>query len=548
MAIPQLIRTTDTSQLGALSVGGAPAVHAAPELRDLLETRLGPGSSAFFAEPAVAGRPGQAVERVSWFGETAGEGVALGALTGQAKAQAEDQLRQTMRRQAPLMADPRHAPLLRAALMVPSDDDVRILGGDPVLTNWGFVPAGVDANDPAALDRHWAATLGRFAPFASPWRTGATVLPPEPPPTQAPAAQPAAAAPVPATAPLAVAAQVLPWYQRPAAWAGCAAAILVAGIAIGLLLRFLLPPAQIATAERIRGLIDAQVEVNRGLAEQEARLREMLAGDVCTAENPLGSANPRRPVFPVEGDPPKPEEKKSEGDPAKETDTAGDRLIDVIDSGTVLVITEASKGTGFFVAPGFVATNRHVVEPAKDGKAYVISKSLGRVVEASILAITPENPEILRDYALLKLPEGEAAKAQVLRITGTLDRLDQVVAAGFPGFVIQHDAHFQALMKGDLTSVPDAVVSNGIVSTIQNQPEGAGAIIHTAILSHGNSGGPLLDLCGRVVGINTLIQLDKKSHRQSNISLTTADLVAFLRANNVPVTLSDGRCKAPRVG
>jgi S1-C subfamily serine protease len=550
MAIPQLIRTTDTSRFGPLAVGGVPAVHAAPELRDLMETRLGPGSASFFAEPAVAGRPGQTVERVSWFGEHAGEGVALGALTGAAKAQAEEHLRQTMRRLAPLMADARHAPLLRAALMVPSDDDVRIVGGDPVLTNWGFVPPGVDPNDSAQLDRHWTSTLGRFAPFPSPWRAAASVLPPDPAPTQAPAAvpPPAAAVAPPPPAAAVVAAPLLPWYQRPAAWAGCAAAILVAGVAIGLLLRFLLPPQQIASSDRIRALIQAQVEVNRGLAEQEARLRELLAGDVCTVDDPLGSANPKRPVFPVEGDPAKPAEKKSEGDPAKETDTAGDRLIDVIDSGTVLVITEASKGTGFFVAPGFVATNRHVVEPAKDGKAYVISKALGRVVPASIVAVTPENPEILRDYALLKLPDGAAEKAQVLRVTSTLDRLDQVVAAGFPGFVIQHDAHFQALMKGDLTSVPDAVVSNGIVSTIQAQPEGAGAIIHTAILSHGNSGGPLLDLCGRVVGINTLIALDKKSHRQSNISLTTADLVAFLKANNVPVTTSDGRCKAPKVG
>ncbi|MCC7048247.1 MAG: hypothetical protein IT562_16155, partial [Alphaproteobacteria bacterium] len=390
MATAQLIRTTDTSALKPVAAGGAPAVHAASELRDLLETRLGPGSSQLFAEPAVAGRPGQAVERVSWFGEHAGAGQALGDLTGQAKTAAEEALRQAMRRLAPLLADPRHAPLLRAALMLPGDDDVRILAGDPVLTNWGFVPANVDPADLDAMDRHWRATLGRFAPFPSPWRGGATVLPPEPPPTRpsptrAPvaAAAPAAAVPPPTTpAPVAATGTLLPWYQRPTAWAGCAAAILLAGVAIGLLLRFLLPPAQVATADRVRALIAQQVEVNRGLEQQVARLRQAMAGDVCTAENPTGIPNTRRPVFPVDGEPakpgqPNPEEKKSEGEGGKDSESAaGDRLIDVIDSGTVLVIAEGSKGTGFFVAPGYVATNRHVVETAKDGKAYIISKAL----------------------------------------------------------------------------------------------------------------------------------------------------------------------------
>lgn len=551
MAIPQLIRTTDTAKLVPIDLGGQPAVRAATELRDLLETRLGPGSSGFFAEPAVAGRPGATVERVSWFGEQAGEGLALSALTGAQKTQAEDQLRQTLRRLAPLLADPRHGPLVRAALIVPGDDDIRLVAGDPVLTNWGFAPQGLDPADPAQIDRHWQATLGRFAAFPSPWRDGATVLPPDPAPNLGPPPSPATASATPPPPPpiaVAPAEALLPWYQRPSAWAGCAAAILVAGVAIGLLLRFLLPPTQVATPDRLRALIAAQVEVNRGLEQQVQRLRGALAGNVCTADNPLGAGLQQRPVFPVDGEP-----KKADAPPAKDGDATpdiaqGDRLIDMIDAGTVLVIAESSKGTGFFVAPGMVATNRHVIESAKNGKAYIISKALGRVVQAEIVASTPKSPELLRDYALLKVAEAPADKVKVMRITATLDRLDQVVAAGYPGFVINHDAHFQALMKGDLTSVPDAVVSNGVVSTIQSQPQGAGAIIHTAILSHGNSGGPLLDLCGRVVGINTLIALDEKSHRQSNISLTAPDLVQFLKANNVPVTLSDGRCQAPKLG
>ncbi|MBL8705885.1 MAG: trypsin-like peptidase domain-containing protein [Rhodospirillales bacterium] len=552
MAIPQLIRTTDTATLVPVDVGGQPVVRAATELRDLLETRLGPGSSGFFAEPAVAGRPGAAVDRVSWFGEQPGEGLALSALTGATKTQAEDQLRQTLRRLAPLIADPRHGPLLRAALVVPGDDDIRMVAGDPVLTNWGFAPQGVDPADPAQIDRHWQATLGRFAAFPSPWRAGAAVLPPDPAPNLSPPPAPAAPAMPSAPPPLAAPAPaLLPWYQRPTAWAGCAVAILVAGVAIGLLLRFLLPPAQVATPERLRALIAAQVEVNRGLEQQVQRLRGALAGNVCTADNPLGAGLQQRPVFPVDGEPKKTEAPPKDGPkgPDAKPDLAqGDRLIDMIDAGTVLVIAENSKGTGFFVAPGMVATNRHVVETAKNGKAYIISKALGRVVQAEIVASTPQDPALLRDYALLKVDGAALEKVKVLRITATLDRLDQVVAAGYPGFVINHDAHFQALMKGDLTSVPDAVVSNGVVSTIQSQPQGAGAIIHTAILSHGNSGGPLLDLCGRVVGINTLIALDEKSHRQSNISLTAPDLVQFLKTNNVPVTLSDGRCQAPKLG
>ena len=44
--------------------------------------------------------------------------------------------------------------------MLPGENDIYFIDGEPVLTNWGFVPAAV-GEDPEAQQRHFRATLGR---------------------------------------------------------------------------------------------------------------------------------------------------------------------------------------------------------------------------------------------------------------------------------------------------------------------------------------------------------------------------------------------------
>jgi len=139
-------------------------------------------------------------------------------------------------------------------------------------------------------------------------------------------------------------------------------------------------------------------------------------------------------------------------------------------------------GSGFIIDPdGLIVTNYHVVEDAfkiivtlSDGTRY-----LGKTLSASRLA----------DLALVKIDAGR--KLTVAR-WGDSDRVqvgDQVFAAGNP--------------FGIGLSVSGGIVS-GLNRDIQNSPYDD--LIQTdATINHGNSGGPLFNMRGQVVGVNSAI-------------------------------------------
>ena len=108
-------------------------------------------------------------------------------------------------------------------------------------------------------------------------------------------------------------------------------------------------------------------------------------------------------------------------------------------------------------------------------------------------------------------------------------------AWGFPGYITQIDPKLAALAKGDDKSVPEVVFSDGVVNVIleRNPP----AILHSASISQGNSGGPLINGQGVVVGINTFIKVADKSNAQANIALPGKDLALFMKEHGVAASM-----------
>ena len=357
--------------------------------------------------------------------------------------------------------------------------------------------------------------------------------------------------------------------------------VAIACVVAGLLLLFLLwpgvllyPSAAPAPVDEM-ALVALQEDANRALEERIQTLRSTLDGNACLAEDGLMLRNQQgalepvpapggAPLLPVppdqvqvpetapaaagptpDGAPP-PESAGGESPGGQPPAPAGEpprSLADVIDSATVLVLRaggqSAGFGTGFFVAPDLIVTNLHVIGEPPAPEIYITSKALGRVTRAEVVAQSPGTEIGQPDFALLRAPSTPATRS--LSLARPADRLQNVIAAGFPGLVMETDEAFRRLIGGDAAAVPEAAVTQGIV-TARQASSGTALILHSAAVSRGNSGGPLVDQCGRVVGVNTFIRAEEEDAARMNYALATEALLAFLSQNGVQLTAADSPC------
>ncbi len=209
-------------------------------------------------------------------------------------------------------------------------------------------------------------------------------------------------------------------------------------------------------------------------------------------------------------------------------------LIDRLEKATVMVVVESGEGvgngSGFFVDSNIVLTNRHVIDsligPAD--RIFVANKALGGLLPAEIIQST--GPDEMRDYALLSVSPPLDSPHSFLELSAvSFKKTDRVSAWGYPILLTKTDPQLTALMEGNPQAVPELVYSEGVISVVQNF-HGLTLINHTAEVSHGNSGGPLVNENGEVVGINTMIRVDEESNRQVNIALGVDDITSFTSA------------------
>jgi serine protease Do len=298
-----------------------------------------------------------------------------------------------------------------------------------------------------------------------------------------------------------------------------------AGLLLAVILALTPGVGQAGSSAAEQSQYEVQRGINSGLETEIARLREALNGDVCAAKDAL-PVNPRERSLPLAPGP-------SGVKPSART------VGDLLEQATVLVLSpigqDLSSGTGFFIAPGKVLTNRHVVGE-KPGQVLVVNKALGGIKRGTVVVVSQEES---RDYALISVELDNPNQIPYLSVKGGVRRMDRVSAWGFPGMVTADDPKFKALMAGDIQAVPEVVYTEGVVSVVLEYA--APVVVHTALISHGNSGGPLVDEQGVVVGINTYINLDSKSYRQSCMSLAGTDVIAFLKGHQIPVTIAGER-------
>lgn len=544
----RFIRTSEINAFTPIQWRGRRVLEAFESLRAFLDAKSNGRLGGLLAAPALASESSAAARSIAWYTTVEGEIVPLVRAHPDHQQEALRGLREALHPAAEWLTDPNTGLLLQRALIVATIEDILLVGNQVILINWGLAPPSA-ADSEAGLRQHFEATLGRYVTL--PWpSTPVHPLPqasprndPLPPPVPERSSQkpapPAVIAEVTSVAP----APAASWRENTWAYTVTGGALLLCGLLLGLLIRFM--EARPPDSPVANDLLHLQNEVNRSLEKQVDRLRKALAGDVCAVEapRPLLPFPAQSPVQPAQGDP-----APTPAPGAAPTPTLAQRLEET----TVLVLSPQadglSMGTGFLVAPGVILSNSHVVgTPAPNSSIFVTGKALGGLQKAQLLNATPlsETRERLNtpDFALLKITTGTASFA--LPLTALVEKLEPVVAAGFPGFELQVDPKFAALLdKNEMSAIPELVMSSGEISVVRGEGAAPTIIAHTAIVSQGNSGGPLVDRCGRVVGINTLIRLDDESRRQGNYALGGDALLAYLRQHQIPVTVANHPCKA----
>ena len=210
------------------------------------------------------------------------------------------------------------------------------------------------------------------------------------------------------------------------------------------------------------------------------------------------------------------------------------RVVIIEADGETLV--PVSHGTGFAVTPESVVTNAHVVSQVNQnpGLSIGIVPSDGEnAVYARVVAISPRN-----DLALL----ATTAPMQLspLTISGNpANDAGAVTAVGYPMNVDRA----QGLSIDDIFRAQPPVKSTGFLSG-RRPSRDFDSLLHTAPIARGNSGGPLLDDCGRVVGVNSFGAESGSAESEFFFAVSTRELLPFLRDNDIAPQVNGLPCRS----
>ena len=191
-------------------------------------------------------------------------------------------------------------------------------------------------------------------------------------------------------------------------------------------------------------------------------------------------------------------------------------IIELYKGAVIQIATPFSIGTGFFLKnENLIITNEHVVRNNKE--VVIDGKGLQRVV-SPVIYLDPKY-----DLAFIKSPEIRTLADIHLGDSSVVVEGDQVLAVGHP-FGLKYTA------------------TQGIISNTLHQQDDIQYIQHDAALNPGNSGGPLVNVNGEIIGVNTFIIKDGQNIGFSLPSQYLLDSIKDFRKGENPVAVRCDSC------
>jgi S1-C subfamily serine protease len=168
----------------------------------------------------------------------------------------------------------------------------------------------------------------------------------------------------------------------------------------------------------------------------------------------------------------------------------------------------SAHGSGFVVGNGkYVITNHHVIDGAKK---VAVRNGIGKVKNAKVVAYSKDY-----DLAILEL-ESPYPKAFSINEKDFEDPKagTDVISIGYPGIGLTYEL---------------PTITQGIISKVFDDKQGF--FLTTAAINSGNSGGPIFNLNGKLVGVS-FAALDKKKFLDENGQIPT-DMGYAIKSNMI---------------
>lgn len=200
------------------------------------------------------------------------------------------------------------------------------------------------------------------------------------------------------------------------------------------------------------------------------------------------------------------------------------------------------KGSGFFVGTEgssveYILTNAHVVTATDDSGNIIGYASNVNVVFDDVDSDSTVSAKVLKifddglDLAILRLEAPTTLRKQLpLRSADSVSIMTPIYALGFPGIADDSSGYLPS-------SVDDVTITEGKITKEQYQYEGSNYLQVDAVISSGNSGGPLVDETGAVVGINSMVS-DPQSGTGLGYALYIDYAIDYFNTMGYPYTLA----------